>query len=319
MAVFALPGRRLDWHIIVLGMVLAVVTATRAYSYLLFHTLVETFLVVVALTAFALAWNTRRHLDNPVLLVVGMALGPVAVLDILHMLAFRGMGIFPADANLPTQLWIAQRSLAAASMLAAALVGGRRVAPRHALGIATAVGVALAVLIFTGYFPDCYVAGQGLTRFKLSAEYAIMAAFAVTIWRLWRLRDLFPPPLLRLLLAASALSLIEEAAFTLYVDVFGLLNLIGHLVAVVVGMLLYSGLIRYGLAHPQEALYGRLNDLNARLTDAALRDNERAALALETVDGGAWEWDMASPERPLSARHAQWLDLPPGQTATVEM
>lgn len=311
MAGYSWSDKRPDWHLIGLAALLLAVGASRAHSYLLFHALVELFLVVVSLTAFALAWNVRRHLDNPVLLLSGIALGPVALLDMLHMLAFKGMGIFPADANLATQLWIAQRGLDAAAMMTAALLGMRRVAPEAALGWVCAAALALGVVIFTGLFPDCFVAGQGLTPFKRGAEIVIMAAFAVTVARLWSLRLRFPPSLLRLLLAANALSLVEEAAFTLYVDVYGVFNMAGHLVAVVVGLLLYSALVRYGLAHPQEALYGRLSD-------AALRDNERAALALDTLDGGAWEWDMVTPGRPLSLRHALWLHLPPDQICTVE-
>lgn len=311
MAGYSWSDRRPDWHLIGLAGLLLAVGATRAHSYLLFHALVELFLVVVSLSAFALAWNVRRHLDNPVLLLSAIALGPVALLDMLHMLAFKGMGIFPADANLATQLWIAQRGLDAAAMMTAALLGMRRVAPEAALGWICAAALGLGALIFTGLFPDCFVAGQGLTPFKRGAEVVIMAAFAVTVARLWSLRLLFPPYLLRLLLAANALSLVEEAAFTLYVDVYGIFNMGGHLVAAVVGLLLYSALVRYGLAHPQEALYGRLSD-------AALRVNERAALALDTLDGGAWEWDMVAPRRALSLRHGLWLRLPPDQVCTVE-
>lgn len=311
MAALSSTRQRPDWHLIGVAGLLLAVAATRAHSYLLFHGLVELFLIVVSLTAFAIAWNVRRHLDNPVLLLSGIALGPVAVLDILHTLAFKGMGIFPADANLPTQLWIAQRGLDAAAMLAAALLGARRVAPHVSLAAVSAAALLLGVLVFSGLFPDCYITGQGLTPFKLAAEYTIMVAFALTMVLLWRLRAMFPAPLLRLLLLANGLSLVEEAAFTLYVDVYGVFNMAGHLVAVLAGTALYAGVVRYGLAHPQEVLYGRLSA-------AALRDTERAALALNTLDGGTWEWDMVSPQVHLSLRHALWLGLPPDRAATAE-
>ncbi len=318
MAAHTILGRRPDWHLFGVGILLVAVTATRAHSYLLFHALVELFLVVVALTTFVLAWNVRRHLDNPVLLMSGIALGPIAMLAMVHMLAFKGMGIFPADPNLATQLWIAERGLDAAAMLAAALFGARRVAPSVTLGVTSVTALVLGLLVFAGLFPDCYVVGQGLTPFKVGAEYVIMAAFAATMVRLWQLRHLFPPLLLRLLLAANGLSLVEEACFTLYVDVYGVLNMAGHLVAVVVGLLLYAGLVRYGLARPQEVLYGRLHELNERLADAALRDNERAALALSTLNAGAWEWEVGAARPVLSARHAAWLGLPAGPAAGME-
>lgn len=317
MAAQIAPRMRPDWHIIGVAALLLAVIASRAHSYLLFHALVELFLVVVALTTFVLTWNTRRHLDNPVLLLSGIALAPVALLDVLHTLAFKGMGVFPGGANLATQLWIAQRGLDAVAILAAALLGARRTSPGTALALSSLGGLGLGVAVFTGNFPDCYVDGQGLTPFKVAAEYAIMAAFVVTGARLWQLRDLFPPLLLRLLLAACALSVIEEACFTLYVDVYGVLNMAGHVVAVLVGLLFYAGIVRYGLARPQEVLYFRLNELNERLADEALRDNERAALALDTLEGGPWEWAAADDCVLLSPRHALWLGLAPGAAAHI--
>jgi hypothetical protein len=39
-----------------------------------------------------------------------MAYLSVSFLDLIHTLAYKGMGVFPGfDANLPTQLWIAAR------------------------------------------------------------------------------------------------------------------------------------------------------------------------------------------------------------------
>ncbi|MGE5545257.1 MAG: MASE3 domain-containing protein [Solirubrobacterales bacterium] len=302
-------------------MVLVGVAATRVHSYLLFHSLAEFFWIAVALTTFSIAWNTRHHLDNTFLMVSGISLGPVAFIGLLHSLAYKGMGVFPsttADANMATQLWIASRSLDAASILAAAMLGGRKVSSRWVLIGSTAAAALLTVLVFTGLFPDCFVEGQGLTTFKVVAEYVIMAIFGIVLLRLRQIRDLFPEHLYRLMMVATALALAEEAAFTLYRDVYGLLNLGGHLVAVVYGYVIYAGIVRYGLANPEKTLFHQLNTLNERLADKSLRDNERAALALEAVGGAAWEWTISQPRPPLSPRHQAWLMAPAGKPVTAE-
>lgn len=313
--------RRFDWHLVVLAVGLVGVTATRAHGYLLFHSLAEFFWIAVALTAFSIAWNTRHHLDNTFLLVAGITLGPVAFLALLHTLAFKGMGVFPgamSDANLATQLWIASRSLEAASLVAGAALAGRPVsAPLILLASASAAAL-LSAVIFLGGFPDCFIEGKGLTPFKVGAEYLIMLAFAWVLWRLRQIRDLFPPYLLRLMMAATILAFVEEGMFTLYRDVYGVLNLGGHLIAIVYGYLIYAGVVRYGLANPEKALFHQLNSLNERLADRALRDNERAALAIEAVGGAAWEWKLDQPAPPLSARHQSWLGLPPERPATLD-
>src|SRR6056297_3319179 len=88
--------------------------ATRLHSYLLFHTVSE--LVSVAVTAgiFLLAWSARRYMSNGFLFFIGVAYLFVGVIDMLHAVTYKGVGIFPdATANLPTQLWIAGRYLQA--------------------------------------------------------------------------------------------------------------------------------------------------------------------------------------------------------------
>jgi hypothetical protein len=95
---------------------------TSLYNYLLFHSLAEVFAIVVACGVFMVAWNSRRFLDNNYLLFIGIAYLFVAGLDLLHTLAYKGMGVFPDyDANLPTQLWIASRYIQSFSLLIAPL------------------------------------------------------------------------------------------------------------------------------------------------------------------------------------------------------
>ena len=97
------------------------------HNYLLFHSLVESFSIVIAFAIFAIAWNSRRIVENSYLLFVGFAFLAVAPVDLVHMLAYKGMGVFPGyDANLATQLWIAGRYLISLSLLLAPAFLGRR-------------------------------------------------------------------------------------------------------------------------------------------------------------------------------------------------
>src|SRR5512136_2137971 len=82
---------------------------TSLYSYLLFHSLIEIFSIAVAGAIFMLAWNARRFLeDEYYLLFISVAYLFVAGLDLIHTLAYQGMGVFKGtDAKLTTQLWVA--------------------------------------------------------------------------------------------------------------------------------------------------------------------------------------------------------------------
>ncbi len=91
---------------------------TSLYNYLLFHSLAEIFSIVIAFSIFVLAWNCRNIMDNDYLIFLGIAYLFVDFIDIIHTLAYAGMGVFRGfGANLPTQLWIIARSLESISLL----------------------------------------------------------------------------------------------------------------------------------------------------------------------------------------------------------
>ncbi|MFP5213151.1 MAG: MASE3 domain-containing protein, partial [Acidobacteriota bacterium] len=145
---------------------------TSLYSYLLFHTLAEIFSIVIAFGIFMVGWNARRFLQNNYPLFIGIAYFFVGFTDLLHTMAFKGMGVFEGyGANLPTQLWIAGRAMEAVSLLLAALCIRRKPKPLHLLiGCALATGLLLSSIFHWKIFPDCFIEGSGLTPFKIYSE-----------------------------------------------------------------------------------------------------------------------------------------------------
>ena len=67
---------------------------TSHYSYLLFHSLTELFTIVIAGAIFVLAWNFRRFYKNGFLIFIGTAYLFCSAIDLLHTLAYKGLGIF---------------------------------------------------------------------------------------------------------------------------------------------------------------------------------------------------------------------------------
>jgi len=65
---------------------------TSRHSYLLFHSLTEIFSVVVAFGIFVLTWNSRRFIDNSYILFLGIAYLFIGTIDLVHTLAYKGMG-----------------------------------------------------------------------------------------------------------------------------------------------------------------------------------------------------------------------------------
>ena len=95
------------WALLCVGLYLA-----SLYSYILFHVVAESFSIVIAISLFIIAWNTRQLAKNNYVLFLSIAFLFAGLIDFVHTLTYKGMGIFQGfDANLPTQLWIIARYL----------------------------------------------------------------------------------------------------------------------------------------------------------------------------------------------------------------
>jgi PAS domain S-box-containing protein len=243
---------------------------SRLYSYLLFHSLAEMVAVVISSTIFVLAWNSRRIVRHPFFGFLGISYLFVGFLDLLHTLAYSGMGVFPQfGANLPTQLWIAARYLNSLSLFIAFGFIYRRISyPWVLSGYAAVVSLLLALLFLCNLFPDCYLEGSGLTLFKKSSEYVISAVFLAAIPLLWRRRRDFDPAVLRLLILALVLTVFSELAFTLYLGVEDLANMIGHYLKVIACYLIYKALIETEFVAPYNLLFRDLKQSEAALRRA---------------------------------------------------
>jgi len=260
------------------GLVLLGLYLSSLYSYLLFHSLAEIFSIVVGCSIFILAWNSRQRLDNRYVLFLGTAYLFISGLDLLHTLAYKGMGVFPGyDANLPTQLWIAARYCQSLSLVISPLFLRRKLNIYPVFVIYTAVIAAALAAIFANAFPACFVEGAGLTPFKKISEYLISFILVGAIAFLLYKRTAFDRNVLQWLVASLVLTIASELAFTFYVSVYGLGNLVGHFLKLIAFYLIYIAIVEMGLEKPQRLLFRNLKQ-NEMALKKALKDVQRLAI-----------------------------------------
>ncbi len=289
------------WRFVRLGgailtglLALIVIYLTSLRSYLLFHSLIEVFTIVVAAGIFMISWNARAYINNNYLLFIGIASVFVGFLDLLHTLAYEGMAVFPGDtANLATQLWVAGRYVQSLSWLLAPLFLTRRLRVTLEIAVYVLVAGLLILAIFVWHvFPAAYVPGVGLTLFKKVSEYLVAAVFVAAIALLLHERQQFDERVLRLVVISLTLTIAAEIAFTSYVSVYGEANLIGHLLRFAAFYMLYKAIIETGLVRPYAIL---LRDL--KRSEEQLREHAEALQAqneeLERTEGELRERGVA--------------------------
>jgi PAS domain S-box-containing protein len=198
-------------------------------------------------------------------------------------LAFKGFGVFPGyDANLPTQLWIAFRYVFSLSVLIAPAFITRRINASATLIVFAAISVLLFTAIFSGFFPDCFIEGTGLTPFKVFSEYIIIIILFAALGLLVRKRTLFDPRVLRMLAISIVSAVAAEAAFTRYLSVYGLSNLVGHLFLFISAVMIYRAIVVTGIEEPAAILFRNLE-----------RSEERFRLIAETSVDLIFQLDLS--------------------------
>ena len=240
------------WRIVALLFVLIMIYLSSFYNYLLFHGIVETTSVLIAGCVFFFAWNSREYLKSNYLLFVGIAYFFIGTLDMAHTFAYKGMGVFTGiDANHPTQLWIAARYMESITLLLAFQFFKRKLNPYFQFGSYFLItSLIISSVFYWEVFPDCFIEGSGLTVFKKTSEYLISVILLAVIVYLYRYRSQFDKNIHRLLVASAIFTIIAELAFTFYVSVFGLSNLIGHMFKFVSFYLIYRAIVITGLKEP---------------------------------------------------------------------
>jgi len=250
---------------------------TTLVNYLLFHSIVELFSIIVAFSVFTITWNSVRYINSPYLLIVGISYLFVGVLDLLHTLAYKGMPIFTDYDYYANQLWIAARYLESITLLAAfALL---RTEKKVNVGIVFTCYFVITSLLITSIFylkifPVCFVDGKGLTDFKIYSEYIICSILVISIVFLVINKRYFTISIIY--------TIISELAFTFYINNYGISNLVGHYFKLFSFMMIYHAIITTGIDDPFSLIFNELNLANKSLQEE-IELRKKTEIERETV------------------------------------
>ena len=263
------PILKLIGDLLILGTAVAVLYLASTFSYALFHSLAEIYSVIIGVSMFILAWNSRHTLESSYLLFLGTAYLSVSAADLLHALAFSGMGVFETyGPDLAAQLWIAARYVQSISLLVSPVFLHRRPSTPMALAMqAICVGITALLLaaMHVGVFPTCFVEGVGHTAFKIASEYIICLILLGSISLHLRTRDHFDDDVLRWIIISILLTICSELVFTADATIYGWSDMIGHYLKIFAFLIIYKATVEVGLMKPHRLLYRNLKQSETAL------------------------------------------------------
>jgi diguanylate cyclase (GGDEF)-like protein len=237
-------------------------------DYLPLHTGLEFIAMAVSLMVFGLGWNLRRQADNSHSIVLAATFLSVALLDFAHTLSFEGMpDVFgPSGTEKAINFWLAGRAMAAFGLVAVVLLPVRTWSPLACAATMAAAVAAAGAGWWIGFFhsswlPRTFVAGQGLTPFKVDSEYVLAATYLAVAQHLIRRGAQRHDVNLYWLAAGSWVLGLSELFFTLYGHATDLFSLLGHLYKAVAYVMLYRALFVAGVLAPHRFLKQKESEL----------------------------------------------------------
>lgn len=247
--------------VLIWSLVLYFLYRISLHNYLLFHGLSEVFSICIAFTLFAIAWNSRKFLDNNYLLLLGVAYFFIGFLDLMHTLSFSGMEIFQDYDYYANQLWIATRFMESFTLLIAMVFIGRKIKISGYPLLGT-YGIAAALILLSIFhwktFPVCFIEGQGLTLFKIISEYIISSILLIASGFLIYHRKYFSKKTFSYMLASLIFTVLSELFFTFYISNYGISNFVGHIFKILSFFYIYRSMIEEGLKKPHELIFNEL-------------------------------------------------------------
>lgn len=241
-------------------------------NYLLYHSIIEFFAIFTGFAIALIAFSTRKLLrdENTIFLKLGIIYFYVPIIDFLHTISYKGMGVFSQwTANQPTQFWIAGRTL---EVLGFVMIFFFPKLKEKYLSLILGLLTSFSIFsIFSGFFPPCFFEGKGLTAFKVFMEYLLVIALALTILKVFEHKTL-SRSVKKTLLLSIVLTIAGELSFTLYSDVFGFFNFLGHVFRFLSYFVIFRGVVVECLTNPMNTLMSELEKSRKKLEDLAYYD-----------------------------------------------
>ncbi len=253
------------------------------YDYLLFHFLAELFAVSIGMLLFAVAWAVYPYSRNHFLMYIACGYFWIAILDLFHALSYKGMSFFPIIDSIPSiQLWLSARYMESITLLIAPLFIIREIRrPLVFLSYMLAATI-ITLMVFYNLFPHVFEEGIGLTPFKIYSEYTIILILAASIGHLWYQREYLSSFVVYLMSVSIILTMISELAFTFYISIYDVSNLVGYIFKVFSFWLIFVAIIRTTLTKPYEQLK---NEVTIRKkAEKALTSSNRALRVLRRTN-----------------------------------
>jgi sigma-B regulation protein RsbU (phosphoserine phosphatase) len=208
----------------------------NAIPYILWHNIFEISSIIISICIFCVSYYSFEQKQNLRYLFLGSMLFLMALIGFYHVMSYKGMPDFLVandTANRATTFWIIARLIGGFGILVSiAMPKKSKLRLNKILFIIIPILISLVILNIVTYYPwlipPMYIEVQGLTTTKIILEIVVICLYLFCIFFILNLYRNENDNFLITLSCALLIGVFSELSFTLYADVYGIYNFIGH-------------------------------------------------------------------------------------------
>lgn len=220
------------------------------FNYLVFHTFAEYFAVFVSFSITLVSYYTFKFTKNRYLLFIGLGYFWIGMLDMLHTQTYSGMNLYNITTeNTTLTFWVLTRIFEATILLTAPFMRHINFSIARTSLILGAFSLGISFLAFSSPL-ELFIEGEGLTALKVNLEYLIVFMLLISLYINKQHIKEFNKAINHAVALSIFLTILSELSFTLYSDMYGVMNFIGHILKFLSFWVLLQAIIKTSLSEP---------------------------------------------------------------------
>ncbi|MDH5603879.1 MAG: PAS domain S-box protein, partial [Cyclobacteriaceae bacterium] len=260
-----------SYSLVLLFTLLGGLSVISLFNYNLFHSLAESFSLIILTGIFFISWHSREYNKDPFFTSLGIGFLFVGFLNLIHIFNYNNLIIHGRH----VAQWMALQYFLTFILLVTPYFKLIKHFRYSYLFIIYSIIVSLLLLsiYYWDNFPVCYnYETKVLTPFKKVSEYIIGALLLVSI--IPHLKNRAEPPIFYNFLLGTLCLVLSGFSFTLYSEISGLFNAIGHILRIISFFLFYRSFIEITIKKPYSFIFRELST-KQKLLEEANRDLEK--------------------------------------------
>ena len=233
---------------------------------LFFHFLIEMIAIIMCICLFTVIWILREKIDNGYYKILGIGLLFSSFFDLMHILTFTGMPIFPSlGLNHSIYFFLAGRLLQAMTFLVAPLCIGNKTKTNLALILYSLTTISMTTVIILFQLPPLLSSEGSHTLIRILLDLTITVLLIGAIFLVHRKRNDFEKRVYLFIFGSTILAILSEIIISLNTNETHLISVLGLNLRLIAYFLIFQTVFVTGIRKPQEIFYHGLQTSREQL------------------------------------------------------